>query len=490
MTFEALITEHRDHRPGYDFIGHYEAAIPFYEIQIKVEVLRSVEMSTMAQFVVRLIHAGIQTEQRMAEALGVAPEFIQSALIELDQQGCLRRTFDAQQHGRLVFHLTKKGTTALTKTLTTATTEYFRIAVDGLLGDIVPHNRASFLDQRRLKQQGVFLLHPVPRMKPTIPRLIESIRQVEHAYRRGYNQVAAADHLVDVLSIEKTHLAYKLVNVLVFVEQTSNRLDFNVFEGYEAAPQYDAVFGQREREGHHVIPESLLVSLSDPGYSQIYTAIHDQLEPMITTVESRGGSQDHAVLRQERADDSLPSEIVTEKTQRIRDLEEEKQHLLSMISYRGVTRQVSNAEHRVLLIRALEEAQQRVTIISPWINSFSVDTPVLERIEQRLQHGIQIRIGFGMPLKSDETPDTYIKPDVAQRFRQLMSKPYGQHFVVQYLGTHEKILLCDHAFCVVTSFNFLSYTGTQGLRREKGIYTEDQSLITDISNDVMKLFRA
>lgn len=483
MTFELLITEHRDHRPGYDFIGHYEAAIPFYEMQIKVEVLRSIEMSTVAQFVIRLIYAGVRTEQRMAEALGVAPEFIQSALIELDQQGCLSRTFDATQQDRLVFQLTKKGTAALTKTLTTSATEYFKIAVDGLLGDITTHDRQTFSDQRLLKQQGVFLLHPIPVMKPTITRLIESIRQLEKVYRRGYSQVAHADHVVDVLSIEKTHLGYKLVNVLVFVEQASNRLDFNVFDGYEAMPRYDSVLVQREREGRHVIPESLLVSLADSGSSQIYTAIHDQLEPMITTVVPRGESQD-------RADDALPSEIVTEKTQRIRELEQEKQDLLSMISYRGVTRQVSNAEHRVLLIRALEEAQQQVIIISPWINSFSVDTTVLERIEQRLQHGIQIRIGFGMPLQHNETQDTYIKPDVAQRFRQLMSKPYGQNFVVQYLGTHEKILLCDHSFCVVTSFNFLSYTGTQGLRREKGIYTEDQSLITDISNDVMKLFRA
>ncbi len=38
---------------------------------------------------------------------------------------------------------------------------------------------------------------------------------------------------------------------------------------------------------------------------------------------------------------------------------------------------------------------------------------------------------------------------------------------IDNLGTHEKILICDDEFCVVTSYNWLSFDGTD--RRERGI---------------------
>jgi hypothetical protein len=71
----------------------------------------------------------------------------------------------------------------------------------------------------------------------------------------------------------------------------------------------------------------------------------------------------------------------------------------------------------------------------------------------------------------------------------MKKRPYGKHFFIQYLGTHEKVLVCDQTFCVVTSFNWLSYRGNQQLRREKGVYSEDRNVIISVTDDVLSLFK-
>jgi phosphatidylserine/phosphatidylglycerophosphate/cardiolipin synthase-like enzyme len=46
----------------------------------------------------------------------------------------------------------------------------------------------------------------------------------------------------------------------------------------------------------------------------------------------------------------------------------------------------------------------------------------------------------------------------------------GRLDIVEHGNTHEKVLIVDHEFMVVTSFNWLSFRGEWGQRDEAGIY--------------------
>jgi phosphatidylserine/phosphatidylglycerophosphate/cardiolipin synthase-like enzyme len=54
--------------------------------------------------------------------------------------------------------------------------------------------------------------------------------------------------------------------------------------------------------------------------------------------------------------------------------------------------------------------------------------------------------------------------------------------------THEKILIADTKFAVVTSFNFLSFRADpkRGFRRETGVYYEVKAKVEELTDNVMK----
>jgi hypothetical protein len=51
--------------------------------------------------------------------------------------------------------------------------------------------------------------------------------------------------------------------------------------------------------------------------------------------------------------------------------------------------------------------------------------------------------------------------------------------LIEHGKTHEKVLIVDHEFMVVTSFNWLSFRGEWGQREEAGIYHRIRSEIDD-----------
>jgi hypothetical protein len=62
---------------------------------------------------------------------------------------------------------------------------------------------------------------------------------------------------------------------------------------------------------------------------------------------------------------------------------------------------------------------------------------------------------------------------------------------IKRLGdTHAKVLVSDHVFGVVTSFNWLSFRGTQSraFRDERGIYFSKPDLVDSLFNDYRPRF--
>ena len=103
-----------------------------------------------------------------------------------------------------------------------------------------------------------------------------------------------------------------------------------------------------------------------------------------------------------------------------------------------------------------------------------MNNEVLGRIERALKRNTQVIIGYGISKKEDS--DKWI----LQRLTDIQKKKYGNKLLlVRLSNTHEKVLIKDNEYMVITSFNWLSFKGdpNKGFRQETGYYTESKEAI-------------
>jgi len=493
MILDELADVYRQKIPGYDLVCQYQAGIPTYEARLKVDVLKKQDVPAMAQFVLKLIDLGINAEAEIANALGMEIEFVRDALGYLDLHQLIIREFGSPGSSGLTFATTGKGKQVLREAMAALCIKRFHIQVDGLTGEIAPLDKSVLRNGQDLKKMGIWLLHASPGKRPTTESLNSDLFMLESIFREQPEDFKSDDQLVEVLDVERSWLMYKLVNILVFYDRATERIDIRVFEGYEPIPEYDRILTRRERNGGRVIPDDLLLD-SAADYvppSELVRELRpeiEKLEELDRQVQEVESEKDELQASLEKLDEETSAEAITSKTARIQELESEVQRLKVI---HGRSRIVQDNEHRQILKNALSLAQRGVVIISPWIRRSATDKEIIKLIEQAVQRGVWIAIGYGMPLRDHESKDHYIDEWVAKQFRRIQKQPDGKRLQVSWLGnTHEKILVCDKQFCVVTSHNWLSYRGDKGFRREMGTYFEDPEKVEKVANDVLKRFKS
>lgn len=454
MILNELADLHRQRIPGYDLTCQYQAGIPTHKARLKVDVLKKQEVPAPAQFALKLIDLGISTETEIANALGMEIEFVRDALAYLDLHQLIIRRFGSPENPSITFATTGKGKQALREAMTALYVKRFYIQVDGLTGEIAPLDESVLQTGQDLNKMGIWLLHASPGKRPIAESLNNKLSALESVFKEseGFD---SSDQLVEVLDVERPWLMYKVVNVLVFRDRTTGRVDLRVFEGYEPVPEYDRILKKREQSGGRVIPDDLLDSAVDYVLpSELVQELRpkiERLEELDRQVQEAASEKDELQASLEKLDEETSAEAVTSKTARIQELESEVQRLKAA---QGQSRIVQDNEHRQLLKNALSLAQRGVVIISPWIRRSATDEEIIKLIEQAVQRGVWIAIGYGMPLRRHESKDLYIDEWVAKQFRRIQKRPDGKRLQVKWLGnTHEKILVCDRQFCVVTSHN-------------------------------------
>jgi phosphatidylserine/phosphatidylglycerophosphate/cardiolipin synthase-like enzyme len=152
-------------------------------------------------------------------------------------------------------------------------------------------------------------------------------------------------------------------------------------------------------------------------------------------------------------------------------------------------RMIGVREHPQLLVAALTKSQKRLLIISPWIRGGVVDELFLRRIGQALDRGVKVYIGYGLgePDREDRGPADIRAEKQLQRLandnKNLLFKRFG--------NTHAKVLISDNAFCVATSFNWLSFRGdpNRTFREELGFLSNRAGDIEASFDLVIKRFQ-
>jgi hypothetical protein len=473
--------------PGYDLLGSYQAGIPFYKVKLKVKARKKQSLETLTEYVLKMIGLGIVTEEEICAALGVDNIYIRNALEHLSTLQLIKsETIFSTPGIDIRFSLTGKGREALDNTLTANFETFISLQVDGITGDLSPtFSNDGFIEGAELRKLGIWLLHTSGKVRPSLENLNDEISRIGPIYKAQQDESDNTDQLIEILEILRPWLVYKIVKVLVFQNRQKGELKLRVFDGFESVPDYDVRLTDRERNGGRVIPDDLLVKEIDHVPSNIYK----ELKINTNELQQQQDQIDKLVQEKKELEEndvkgfSPVSDIVTSRTKRIQELEMD---LKSLQEKQATTRLITGAEHYRILKDALKKSNYSVIIISPWIKKDVVDEEMIKIMKDAIKRGIWIIIGYGMPLRYQEKKEDYIDEWVLDQFRQIQKQPQGNKLFLIWLGnTHEKLLISDHSFSVVTSYNWLSYRGDKGFRRETGTYSEDPKIVSEVLKHAM-----
>ena len=114
------------------------------------------------------------------------------------------------------------------------------------------------------------------------------------------------------------------------------------------------------------------------------------------------------------------------------------------------------------LLRALDQAQNRVVMVWPWSPSTELDAELLARFREVLERQCRLEIGWchpsdrhqGQLVKGIRQPwnlTTVLHQRLQQALKQLLplKQRYPDHFKFKILGTEEQFLVCDRAHAIV-----------------------------------------
>jgi phosphatidylserine/phosphatidylglycerophosphate/cardiolipin synthase-like enzyme len=98
---------------------------------------------------------------------------------------------------------------------------------------------------------------------------------------------------------------------------------------------------------------------------------------------------------------------------------------------------------------------------------------------------LRITIDYGIErdaASKRQDPAVRDQEEALRRLREMGDRARGRLRVVDVGNTHEKIVICDDQYVILTSFNFLSFNPRpgKGLRREMGYRITDAAIVADV----------
>lgn len=152
-------------------------------------------------------------------------------------------------------------------------------------------------------------------------------------------------------------------------------------------------------------------------------------------------------------------------------------------------------DHRTALKEAIGEARSELIIISPWLRTAAVDDELLSWLDGALRRHrrLLIWIGYGIESDSGHGGDWHQRNqrDALRKLHRLGSRHGGRLHTVELGNTHEKIVIVDGQFAIVTSFNWLSFKpqAGKGIRRETGMRMEDRGPVIALRDRLARVLR-
>lgn len=478
MTIDKLAKLKANSVPNSTLVKYYEAGIPQWHMEAILTMLKPKKLSVLQEFILKFISSGIDDVSDICNFLGVNKTAVNNAVAVLQKNNLI--TVD-------IFYsklkLTDKGEKDLKEAATIVPEDIeYALYVDGLLGNV-------YLDTRKLytsKELRSFEIKPINTTveRPTLDSLVyEEVKRAINLFKKNhaYEQDKLEGDLQEISCIAKTYVEYKKVSVLVFMNKSED-IEFQVFDGTTRNDDYSIALQKQYNNNSRVLDfDSNFISEAEENNSLISVLPQEIIESAKSfsykdsTLEREISNLTTQLDAIKKNDDDNDEQHKESATERIRFLEKKIDEMKN--ERKGADRILSTYDHRPLLLDALDNAQNMVVIVSPWIKSGGMNNEILGRIERALQRGTRVIIGYGISEKEDSNRW------ILQRLTDIQKKKYGDKLLlVKLSNTHEKVLIKDNEYMVITSFNWLSFKGdpNKGFRQETGYYTESKEAINQM----------
>lgn len=155
---------------------------------------------------------------------------------------------------------------------------------------------------------------------------------------------------------------------------------------------------------------------------------------------------------------------------------------------------IETAGHRDALRAAIDSARSEIIVVSPWLTTTAVDTELISWLSNALdrQSGLQVIVGYGIE-RDTGRPGTKEddQREALKRLNELGQRKRGRLRTVEVGNTHEKLVIWDQRYAIITSFNWLSFNPrpSRGVRREMGYRVEDTAAVMELRASVARALK-
>lgn len=482
MKIEDLAKTKANSIPNSQLVKFYEAAIPQYHLETILTMEKRKKLSVLQEFTLKFVVEGMDEIETICNFLGINLTAVHTAVASLKKDEIVSvDIFNSK------LKITEKGTKALKEAATIVPEDIeYAVYMDGLLGNVYldPHSK---YDKKQVKAFDLVSIAPNIET-PTIDDLsFEDVKNAINLFKKrySYEKDKLEGDLLEVARVEKTYVEYNKVSVLVFMNNKTEDLELQVYEGSTRNTDYENTLLQMYNNDTHIFEfdkkyetdsvENLPLLSTLPAeiiegareFAQKSSSIDKEITQLNTQLLE---IQEHNCEMEEGDESSTQKIKFLEK--RIQEMEKEK---------KGADRILSTYDHRPLFIKALTEAENCIVIISPWIKEGGLNNEIINLIDRAASRKTRVIIGYGISEKEDS--DRWI----IKRLEDIKKKFYGKYLeLIRLSNTHEKVLIMDNSFMVITSYNWLSFKGdpNRGFRQETGYYTESKECIADMKKNL------
>lgn len=417
---------------GMELTDFTEVALPIYRITSTILIQEKVKLDTIEEFVLRSVSLGFKSITEIHNLLGLSKEVVRESVTQLIRADLLIEKLNEN------VALTSQGIESVEKHVKVRPIEKQIIFdYDGLDRCVRFHHDRVYLSPKEIEAAGLVEIRAIPSRRPDAEEI--ELQQVSD-FVSNYSSTENSD--ITLLRIRKVtrsvRLFYKAV-MLVYKELTSNN--------YEVA---FCISGHlSEAHGMAFIKCDGLVRLN--------------LLKQNTHLDSKKIKKKYSKY--------------TNKKTRIVYKNNEKGILINKTKV-GKEKTIPVFEYPKLLNNSLIEAVNSILLLSPHITSRVFDRTFVKKLEEVLEIGAQVKIGFS---SCDES--------VNKSINKLRTK-YKNFEFKQSDKINTNILIKDKDYFILTNFNWLSYKGSSSkiIVESWGVYKDNKSLVQEFYDEVTKKY--
>lgn len=487
MSIENLAKKHANSLPGFQLVKYYEAAVPIHKAELNMTIQKKKPLGIVEEFILKLVSEGVKEIGKLADFLGLKRKALNNYIAIMSTGELVATDINKSR-----IRLTDKGRIALSSmNLIVPEDVNSPIYIDGLTGNVY-YSQKRFDNAKDIRNANIASLSP-DISKPTMDTIeFSSVKKALKKYKVESKDPLFDADLLTINDVDKAYLCYKRVSVLLFFNENSQEIEIKVFEKVNRVTEYEDIILKMQNKGIRQIKFDTKTEFDDNCKENI---LFNQIpNEVLNSAQELSANEDIYTQKIEDLEDAMKQQevlIATVKndalenesaTQRMRELKEEIEYYKSKINEGHKI--LNTYDHRPLLISALKESREKVIIVSPWIKKSGLNHEIINLIEKALQRNVKVYIGYGISEDKQDSDKWIIK-----KLQDLASKKHGKNLHFIKLGnTHEKLLISDKKFVVITSFNWLSFRGERswGFRQETGMYTESKTIIREMTNNIQK----